>query len=653
MNKGALRFHATILLLLMAIGLMPAHALAAKKNDLVTFSRVKVKVEGHDGWFTGRSVRVDIKATVTNNTNKPVDVDALPKLVYGDESDDCIVPDFDEEELKPGKKCGVRYKGSVPVEGSDVPDLAFKGKSEYAGLHDADTELVEKLAKVKEDFAAKDKKEAREKKEREEREAAEEKKRDDAQASVEACEGKTADQALKAAKDAGYSYTFQDAFDVDVTSDVEDANNGSSVHTALVTEVSSSQGWFIFGASVTFKLDYTDPAAKKERDEEEAEEKRREAAVEALESCEGETAAKAAELAEAAEYEPTFYDSFGVDVTKDVQSAAADSDIAKAPVVSVEAYPGGFFLAPWVEVTLDYVDPVAAQERKEAETREAILGRVDKSAGKTQIFIDKRGYQLRMLDRYGDDVTRWVRKSKKGSKIRRAKVTNVTIEDGAQGEKPTAVVEIDFATRASLNKVAEEEGWPTELTLADTQVTVKDGDPSANTPTYYITVVGSITNDTPWTVSAYDLPTLIRDGEEYGVDADIELEGDRSELETGESCRFTYDIRAYSGDSTFAFTMPNEAARLIGSKTVREQIKRALEAAVAEHNANVDRIQEEERRQREEQRLNRSCYYTATGEHYHFSSGCQGLSRAKNLYTTTVREAESWGLTPCAFCAYY
>ena len=655
MNKKTLRIYAVFYLiaLMLATGVVPTKVLAAGKDSLITFSRVKVKIESHDGWFTGRSARVNIKATVTNNTKKTVTADDLPKLSYGDGSDECIIASLDEDELAPGKKCKVRYKGSVPVDGSDVPDLAFSGASEYTGLRDAGAEMTTQIEKVEKDFAAKDKKEAKEKKEREEREAAEKKERDDAQARIDACKGKKADQALKVAKEEGYSYTFRDAYDVDVTGDVEDASNGSSVHSAVVTEVSSSQAWFIVEASVTFKLDYADPAAKEERDKEEAEKKRQEAAVKKLESCEGETAAKALELAEAAGYEAKFFDLYGNDVTDDVSSAKGKDAILRVLVTHVDTYPDGFFSNARAEISLDYTDPEYQREMEEAELREKMLARVGKSAGKMQAFIDKNGYQLKMLDLYGADVTKRVRKAEKGSKIRRAKVTNVEIEEGLKGEKPTAIVEIDFATPASLKKVAQENGWPTELTFSKTKVTVEDGDPSSNTPTYYITVAGTIKNDTPWMVYVEDFPTLGRVGEEYGVDADIVLEGDAVELEAGESRRYTYEIRAYSGGSDFAFTMPHEGARLRWGTKVCEKTKKALEAAVSEHDANVGRIQEEERWQEEERRLNRTCYYTATGSHYHFSSGCQGLSRAKNLYTTTVREAESWGLAPCDFCGYW
>lgn len=44
-------------------------------------------------------------------------------------------------------------------------------------------------------------------------------------------------------------------------------------------------------------------------------------------------------------------------------------------------------------------------------------------------------------------------------------------------------------------------------------------------------------------------------------------------------------------------------------------------------------------------------YTTATGTKYHFSKSCRGLSRARNIYTTTLAQAKSEGLSPCKICA--
>ncbi len=43
-------------------------------------------------------------------------------------------------------------------------------------------------------------------------------------------------------------------------------------------------------------------------------------------------------------------------------------------------------------------------------------------------------------------------------------------------------------------------------------------------------------------------------------------------------------------------------------------------------------------------------YTTATGKKYHSSKGCRGLSNAKNIYTSTLSDAQSLGLDPCSIC---
>ena len=43
-------------------------------------------------------------------------------------------------------------------------------------------------------------------------------------------------------------------------------------------------------------------------------------------------------------------------------------------------------------------------------------------------------------------------------------------------------------------------------------------------------------------------------------------------------------------------------------------------------------------------------YITATGTKYHRDRNCRGLSRAKNVYKVTLKEAKGKGLTPCSLC---
>ncbi|WP_408069388.1 hypothetical protein [Butyrivibrio sp. JL13D10] len=44
-------------------------------------------------------------------------------------------------------------------------------------------------------------------------------------------------------------------------------------------------------------------------------------------------------------------------------------------------------------------------------------------------------------------------------------------------------------------------------------------------------------------------------------------------------------------------------------------------------------------------------YTTATGTKYHFSRSCRGLSRAKNIYETSLSDAKASGLTACSICS--
>ena len=44
-------------------------------------------------------------------------------------------------------------------------------------------------------------------------------------------------------------------------------------------------------------------------------------------------------------------------------------------------------------------------------------------------------------------------------------------------------------------------------------------------------------------------------------------------------------------------------------------------------------------------------YFTPNGKKYHKSQNCSTLSRSKTVDSSTVREAESKGLTPCSVCA--
>ena len=43
-------------------------------------------------------------------------------------------------------------------------------------------------------------------------------------------------------------------------------------------------------------------------------------------------------------------------------------------------------------------------------------------------------------------------------------------------------------------------------------------------------------------------------------------------------------------------------------------------------------------------------YTTETGEHYHSTKDCNGLSHARKIYETALSDAQNSGLTPCSLC---
>ncbi len=51
-----------------------------------------------------------------------------------------------------------------------------------------------------------------------------------------------------------------------------------------------------------------------------------------------------------------------------------------------------------------------------------------------------------------------------------------------------------------------------------------------------------------------------------------------------------------------------------------------------------------------QQESSKTVYITETGEKYHSTKNCSGLSRAKKIYTSTLSSAKSMGLGPCSKC---
>ena len=236
--------------------------------DLV-FSDVKVECSNRDGFFGGRYANFTLTGSVTNKSGNPVNEDNMPKLVASGDDGEEIRADLSQDKLLDSETCDITYEHEFDITRNAMPTLAFSSKLSTEGLEDAETELNSGLGKIAESYAAKDaekeaKKKAAEEKEQQKKEAAEQ-----ARKTIEGCKGKTADEGLKAAKDADYTAWFEDKDGVDVTDDVEDSGNESDVHTAKIVDVTITN---FLGDYVTFKLDYEDPEAKKAREEEEAKE---------------------------------------------------------------------------------------------------------------------------------------------------------------------------------------------------------------------------------------------------------------------------------------------------------------------------------------------------------------------------------------------
>ena len=469
----------------------------------------------------------------------------------------------------------------------------------------------------------------------------------DALESLKSCKGKTADSALKSAQKAGIDAEFVDSFDVDVTESVTDASNGSDVHKATVTEVKTHDLWLL-GKSVTFVLDYTDPDAKSDRDEKADEENNRKKAVEKLGSCIGDTAWKAYELSKAAGYEIAFEDSFGIDVTKDVIEGGESSDAGKATVTDIEMSDPWLFVSGSARAKIDYVEPKAARKREKEERRkqeEQALKEnktsIEKTkggpVGKAQQLVEKIGCSYEIKDEYDADVTEEVCKAKKGSGIRKATVTSVAFNNDVAS--PLVTIGIDYVGLSSVKRLAKEEGYPAEVTFSDISAKVEDESPASDSPTFFVTVSGTITSNDTWSVQERDLPSLGTSEDSLYSCAGIELEGDKTSLGAGESSRFVYHYRLNSSSTSVVLKTENDGVIMHGGDELINAVDAQFKSA-----------KEEKQRAWEEARASVTCYYTENGKCYHSSKGCPSLSRSKNIHETTVGQAKSWGLDACDRC---
>ena len=335
-------------------------AVANEAKQALEFSDITVKTSSHTGFFVGRYASFEVSGWLTNSTGKPVNADNLPSLMWEDNE---AKAKMSQEKLLADETCKVSFKGDLYLEDGKFPTVAFAGPVTFSGLEAAESQLNEEFQSIAKEFADKDKA-VQEEAEKQEQEIAAEK------AALLELKGKTAIEALEFAKTTTYDPYFNDAYGVGVTEDVRSAGKDDEIAKALVTEVEPSDALWIFGATVTFKLDYTDPTAAKERSDKAEAKAKVEADKAALQDCKGKTALEALEVAKGTDYEPHFRDSYDVLVTSDVQGAAPDSEIAKALVTDVRTSDAVWFFGASVTFNLEYTDPVAAKEREEVAAAE-------------------------------------------------------------------------------------------------------------------------------------------------------------------------------------------------------------------------------------------------------------------------------------------
>ena len=321
-----------------------------EKLASLMFSQMEVACERRDGWFGARHAEFKVSGSVKNNTENPINKDNLPAL-EAEDSSESYEPKITQDKLLAGETCDVTYEGDLDVGDGNVSTLSFTGGFDFDGLQDAEAELNAKLKGVVDDYGQEDaEKEEAEAKRRQEKEAAEEEaeaekaaaeaKKQQDHSDLEACKGKTAAEALDIARGTDYECRFLDDFEVDVTDDVKTAADGSELSEAKVGKVEINEGGWFSSAGVTFRLDYVDPdaarerkekeeqeAAEKERQQKEQEEKeaakaKKEQDRKDIEACKGKTAAEAYAVAEGTDYPFRFVDSFDVEVTDNVKLAA-------------------------------------------------------------------------------------------------------------------------------------------------------------------------------------------------------------------------------------------------------------------------------------------------------------------------------------------
>lgn len=304
---------AALLLFLSSVTVLAVCGLVGCKPKQLTFSSMDAKASAETGPFGGRYVAINVSGSLKNDTSDAISSSDLPQLVGGDVK---IAADLAQDELKPGETCDVTWKQDIDYAGKPFPELAFSGGGTFEGLDEAQATVNEGLKKAADQFVKQDEDEAAKKAAEEKQKKAEEEQKAAVVASLEACKGKTADEALKVAEGTEYKPAFVDSFDVDVTADVTDAASSSAAHSAKVTEVKVEEEGFFSVAKVTFVLDYVDPAAKKEREKKEASDQ----AKKELANSQGKTVAEVLQAAKDLGVGYTFKDPYDKDVTSTVEN---------------------------------------------------------------------------------------------------------------------------------------------------------------------------------------------------------------------------------------------------------------------------------------------------------------------------------------------
>lgn len=427
LRRFAFGFCVMCMAALLAWGSFSTSAVAASKKVL-QFSKVTVKTSSFTGFFGGRYASIEIKGSITNNTGKPINADNLPSLVWNNGE---VSVKMTQEKLLADETCNMTCEADISLSGNAAPEMEFSGPVDFAGLDDAEKQLAEQLQAIVDEFAAED---AAKEQARAEAAAIKEQ----ARADLKACEGKTAAEAYEIASQTEYEPKFYDSFEVNVTESVK-ASDDSAACEAPVTKVSVSDGGWFSNACVTFTLDYIDPKAKAERDQVAADEAAKEQAKASLEECVGKTAAEAYEVASRSPYSADFFDSVEERVTDKVVEQG-DSEAREALVTEVYVSDGFWFVDPYVNFTLDYIDPVAKAERDAKAAGEAAKKQaeadlescVGKSAAEAVSAASKMGATFQLVDSKGNDFTEGVKKQWYQSALNKVKV--VEIKEQRNGE---------------------------------------------------------------------------------------------------------------------------------------------------------------------------------------------------------------------------